>query len=112
MPSSSVIPCERGPKCSWPACAADCDGRPGRTLPREIQWLTTEPNSRSPATGHDAGQRSWRLHAVIADGRTQFASIRGRAALCGLVPRHGWGLDLFVSDRCARCCAKLNEGEH
>lgn len=26
---SSVIPCKRGDQCNWPACAADCDGRPG-----------------------------------------------------------------------------------
>jgi hypothetical protein len=26
---NSVIPCYRGDKCSWPACAQDCDGRPG-----------------------------------------------------------------------------------
>lgn len=29
-PVASVIPCHRSAKCSWPACSADCDGRPGR----------------------------------------------------------------------------------
>ena len=29
---ASVIPCYRGGHhCSWPACASDCDGRPGAT---------------------------------------------------------------------------------
>lgn len=27
---NSVVPCHRGPKCSWPACEQTCDGRPGR----------------------------------------------------------------------------------
>lgn len=26
----SVVPCFRGVRCNWPACAQDCDGRPGR----------------------------------------------------------------------------------
>lgn len=28
---NSVIPCQRGARCNWPACAANCNGRPGRT---------------------------------------------------------------------------------
>ena len=72
-----------------------------------IQWLTTSPNPRSAATGHDAGQRGWRLHAVEADENQKFTEIRGRRALCGVLPRHGWGLDMFVEDRCKRCAAKV-----
>lgn len=26
---NAVVPCRRSDKCSWPACDADCDGRPG-----------------------------------------------------------------------------------
>lgn len=34
---NSVIPCHRGGHiCSWPACAADCDGRPGREASERI----------------------------------------------------------------------------
>lgn len=34
----SVIPCHRGGnECKWPACAQDCDGRPGRDA-AEKQW--------------------------------------------------------------------------
>ncbi len=29
---NSVIPCHRGAQCSWPACKADCDGRPGTPI--------------------------------------------------------------------------------
>lgn len=33
-----VIPCHRGGhECKWPACAQDCDGRPGRDA-AEKQW--------------------------------------------------------------------------
>ncbi len=69
-----------------------------------IQWLTTAPNPRSPATGFDAGQRGWRLHAVRErPGDSLTKAFLGRAALCGLVPRHGWGLDMFIEDRCKNC---------
>lgn len=68
-----------------------------------IQWLTTAPNPRSPATRYDAGQRGWKLHAVRAEPTQLFASIGHYRALCGLWPRHGWGLDLFIDDRCRRC---------
>lgn len=69
----------------------------------ETQWLTTEPNPRSLATGHDAGQRGWRLHSVIAKDSDTSSSIRGRQAACGIVPRWGWSLDMFVDQRCAKC---------
>lgn len=73
-----------------------------------IHWLTTAPNPRSPATGYDAGQRGWRLHAVEAPEKASFADTRAVRALCGLLPRHGWGLDLFIGDdaRCQRCSTK------
>ena len=66
-----------------------------------LHWLTTQPNPRSAATGHDAGQRGWRLHAIVTDSTT--LSLKGSVALCGLRPRHGWGLDLFIEMRCKRC---------
>lgn len=66
-------------------------------------WLTTAPNPRTPATGHDAGQRGWRLHAVEAPADATFPEIGHRRALCGLRPRHGWGLDMFIEKRCERC---------
>jgi hypothetical protein len=73
-----------------------------------IQWLTTAPNPRSAATGFDAGQRGWKLHAVNAAADENFAGLKYRAALCGLRPRHGWGLDMFVEDKCKRCLEKTN----
>jgi hypothetical protein len=65
-----------------------------------IHWLTTSPNPRSSATGHDAGQRGWKLHAVDLD-------VNVHRALCGLFPRHGWGLDLFIDDKCKKCVKKV-----
>jgi hypothetical protein len=71
-----------------------------------LEWATTEANPRRPATGHDAGQTGWKLHAVhdltksVRDNKT--VRLYGRA-LCGLYPRFGWGLDMFVEDRCKRC---------
>lgn len=70
-------------------------------------WVTTSPNPRRPATGHDAGQRGWKLHAVRAHEDARFSDIRARPAACGLVPRHGWGMDAFIEDRCERCVAAI-----
>lgn len=72
----------------------------------KIHWLTTAPNPRSPATGSDAGQRGWKLHAVNADD-----DIGPRAAACGLKPRHGWSLDMFIKDKCCKCSAARLKGE-
>jgi hypothetical protein len=74
-----------------------------------VEWLTTAPNPRSPATGVDAGQRGCALHAVETTGRERLSKLRGRRAACGLLPRHGWGLDMFVDDRCKRCVAALSK---
>lgn len=69
-----------------------------------ITWLTTSPNPRSPATGYDAGQRGWRLHAIPVDSEEQnFKEIRFNQALCGLSAAHGWNLDMFIDTPCARC---------
>jgi len=75
-----------------------------------MQWLTTSPNPRAHAVGVDAGQRGWRLHAVIvpstAPTPVTFQALRWESALCGLRPAHGWGLDMFIEDRCKRCEAR------
>lgn len=75
------------------------------------QWLTTAPNPRSRGTGVDAGQRGWRLHAVMASESETFAELKFRVAACGLRPRHGWGLDMFIEAHCARCEAALAKRE-
>lgn len=67
------------------------------------QWLTTAPSPGAPGTGHNAGQQGWKLHAVEAKAEEEFKAIASRRALCGLLPRYGWGLDLFVTDHCATC---------
>lgn len=72
------------------------------------EWCTTLPNPRSSMMGYDAGQRGWRLHAVpLRDGESDIPFGGRRTALCGMWPSHGWGLDLFIEDRCKRCAAAL-----
>lgn len=74
-----------------------------------IHWLTTAPNPRSRATGYDAGQRGWRLHAVEAPDNFRFSELNVNvpSAVCGVRPSHGWGLDMFIDRRCTRCERKL-----
>lgn len=68
-----------------------------------IHWLTTAPNPKSSPRGFNAGQRGWKLHAVEAPVDAKFSEIKRSAALCGLKPSHGWGLDLVIEDKCLRC---------
>ena len=73
-----------------------------------VQWLTTAPNPRVAPTGPDAGQRGWKLHAVETDSET-FKGVGWTRAVCGVRPAHGWGLDLFIFEKCARCSRKIAE---
>lgn len=74
-----------------------------------LQWLTTSPNPRSRATGFDAGQRGWRLHAIETESDS-FEKIRFTRAACGLLPAHGWSLDMFIEARCAKCEKAVSNG--
>ena len=71
---------------------------------KKYQWVTTAPNPRSPASG-------WKLHAIIADGTDSFKSLKFHVALCGLRPSHGWWLDLFIEDECAKCLRAIEKLE-
>lgn len=57
----SVIPCYRGGhNCNWPACAQDCDGRPGadaciRDALREVR----DAHAAARAEGFAEGAPSW-----------------------------------------------------
>lgn len=74
---------------------------------KKLHWVTTSPNPRSRATGYDAGQRGWKLHAIWAKEAAKFSDIRWEAALCGVRGKHGWSLDLFIEDRCLRCAEAI-----
>lgn len=70
-----------------------------------LHWLTTAPSERYRHKTHSAddGQRGWRQHAVEAPDTATFTQVRLQRSLCGLLPAHGWGLDMFIEQRCARC---------
>ena len=72
---------------------------------KPIQWLTTAPNPHVRGYGADDGQRGWRQHAVRATDNESIKAVSLRSAACGLLPAHGWGLDLVadVMPRCVRC---------
>ncbi len=77
-------------------------------MTNSVQWLTTAPNPRVRGYGADDGQRGWRTHAVIAYEEQSLTEIANYRALCGLRARHGWGIDLFIEQKCARCLRALN----
>lgn len=72
------------------------------------QWMTTVTNPGRAATGHDAGVTGWKLHAIECQSD---AEAQGKRSLCGLLPRHGWGCDLFVDDECQKCVAAMDRLE-
>lgn len=59
---NSVVPCEKGPQCSWPACSADCPGRPGMGVVR----LTAKASAYHRAK---AGKGRVTLARVSLEGR-------------------------------------------
>lgn len=73
---------------------------------KTLQWLTTAPNPRSRATGFDSNQRGWKLHAVETINNS-FKQSRLQRSLCGLLPAHGWSMDMFIEDKCIRCIATV-----
>lgn len=75
-----------------------------------IGWLTTAPHPTRQYSW-DRGQRGWRLHAVLLPESELPTDGRGLVALCGLSPRRGWGLDLFIEDECGRCQAAMTRRE-
>lgn len=75
--------------------------------PLKIEWLTTSPNPRVISHTNDAGQRGWKTHAVNMGEKTNLSEVKYRTALCGIIPRHGWGMDLFIEDKCTRCIKAL-----
>ena len=73
-------------------------------MPHGYEWLTTSPNPRHPGTGYDAGQKGWRFHLVPKDKPEYWFFGKYKApALCGVRPRYGWGLDMFIDAPCERC---------
>lgn len=88
------------------------DPRPGDVSGiARLQWLTTKPSGRAHTHSADDGQTGWRVHAVMADPQKRLENLgKGRtaiAAACGLRPRNGWSMDLFIEDKCKRCESAL-----
>lgn len=76
-----------------------------------IGWFTTSPHPWKKAHTHgaDDGQVGWKLHAVPVDEKGQ-PQKRGKA-LCGIWPKHGWGMDAFIDAECTRCAAAITKRE-
>lgn len=66
----------------------------------KYHWYNTAPDPRREDVGVDGGQTGWKLHAVLSDDDDPR---RTQPALCGLEPKRGWSLGLFITQRCQRC---------
>lgn len=66
-----------------------------------IQWLTTYAKNPGP------WQSGWKLHAIAAQDTEKLEDTKGRVAACGLRPRHGWSIDLFINVKCKKCVKKI-----
>lgn len=81
--------------------------------PDGYQWLNTGFNPRASPFGFDAGRTGWKFHAVQSSPKQTFGSLENKTAACGMRPRHGWTLDLFmdeddeVAGKCVRCLKQL-----
>ena len=69
----------------------------------EYQWLTTQSHPRLIHSGAPSSISGWKTHAVKSTPAETFTDMRWRRAACGLLPAHGWGMDLFIEQRCKRC---------
>lgn len=66
-----------------------------------IHWLHT---GQHPSVHAGRRKDGWREHGIEHPSDNPNATeLRFKRALCGLLPRHGWGYDLFVEERCERC---------
>jgi hypothetical protein len=79
-----------------------------------FNWVTTLPHPYRPAHTHgaDDGQVGWKLHAVEMGRDDDFTKeAKRRQAICGVRPRHGWGLDLFIDAECTKCVKAMKKRE-
>lgn len=80
------------------------------TTSDNVQWLTTVPSGKAHTCVMDDGVTGWKRHAVMANESQSFSEIAEQRSMCGLLPKHGWGSDLFIPDekryRCLRCLRK------
>ena len=76
-----------------------------------LVWLTTAGNPKAFNMSANAGVTGWRLHLVESDTAMGARNKSMRSALCGLRPKHGWGLDFFISEPCNNCLTRAKKQE-
>jgi len=82
-----------------------------------LHFMTTVSSGKSKTHGADDGVTGWKLHlvdlagAVNATARTKYGPVVTPhvRAFCGLYPKLGWGIDLFIEDKCERCIKKAEK---
>lgn len=66
-----------------------------------IHWVSTTATQSDGFT-----PRGWKIHAIEGEEELTFKQAVGIKAKCGLTPS-GWGLDLHLEKKCARCLLAL-----
>lgn len=74
-----------------------------------IHWLTTNPSGGAHTVECDEGRTGWKLHAVEASEDATLHDVRHTRSACGARAEHGWGLDLFIVNKCKRCLRALEK---
>lgn len=77
-----------------------------------VEWIMTRDGPR--ARVGFMGRVGWRRHAVKCSPTDSYDALKGKRALCGLLPRYGWDDDLYIPENeahCERCTAALARAE-
>ena len=59
---------------------------------------------------HRVDPDGWKLHAVEGDPHDpnlKMKDIKYLRSACGIIPRRGWGMDLYIEKKCVQCLRKL-----
>ncbi len=73
-----------------------------------MEWLVT-CSPKVAYSGASSAVSGWKLHALDVSPEARISSLRGHRSLCGLLPRYGWAVDLFIEIECSKCRSKLEE---
>lgn len=66
----------------------------------KIEWLVVSPN---PRTHNPLNPNGTVIHAVDVETRGTRGFVKTPPSVCGIYPRYGWSVDMFMEEECRRC---------